>query len=300
MSDQPSLDHLIMFRSVIEQGSFSAAAQRAGLSQPAVSLQIQSLERQLGTKLIERIGRRATPTAAGTELLQCLGRIETAVSDMRDAMARFATAAAGRMRIGTGATACTFLLPPILRRIRAKFPEVEIVVTTGNTSDVVRAVEENRIDVGFVTLPAGGRMLEVRPLMRDEFVAIAPRGFPLPRRITPVSLANLPVLLFEPGGNTRRTADEWLAKAGSGLKPMMSLGSVEAIKALVGAGLGCAIVPHMAVQNAGTSLTIRSLSPRLYRELAVVIRRDRPQQRALKELISSLEQAGNAPLEHDC
>jgi len=294
MADRPSLDHLMMFRSVIEQGSFSGAAQRAGISQPAVSLQIQQLERQLRAKLIERIGRRATPTAAGAELLQYLGRIETAVADMRDAMARFATGGAGRMRIGTGATACTYLLPPILRRVRLEFPEVEIVVTTGNTSDIVRAIEENRIDVGFVTLPASGRTLEVQPLMRDEFVAIAPCDFPLPKRITPASLANLPVLLFEPGGHTRRIVDEWLAKAGNALKPIMSLGSVEGIKALVGAGLGCAIVPHMALQNAGTSLAVRSLSPRLYRELAIVMRRDRPQQRALKELIASLQQAAHA------
>jgi len=294
MSDQPNLDHLMMFRSVIEQGSFSGAAQRAGLSQPAVSLQIQHLERQLGAKLVERIGRRAMPTAAGTELLQCLGHIETAVADMRDAMARFAARGAGRMRIGTGATACTYLLPPILRRIRLKFPEVEIVVTTGNTSDIVREVEENRIDVGFVTLPASGRALEVQPLMRDEFVAIAPIDFPLPKRITPASLADLPVLLFEPGGHTRRIVDEWLAKAGNALKPIMALGSVEGIKALVGAGLGCAVIPHMALQNAGPSLAVRSLSPRLYRELAVVIRRDRPQQRALKELIASLQQADHA------
>jgi len=294
MREHPSLDHLFTFRSVIEQGSFSAAAQRVGVSQPAVSLQVQQLERQLGTKLIERIGRRATPTAAGAELLQCMGRIETAVADMREAMARFSSGASGRMRIGTGATACTFLLPSVLRKLRAKFPDVEIVVTTGNTSDVVTAVEENRIDVGFVTLPAQGRVLDITPLMLDEFVAIAPKDFPLPKHITPSSLAELPVLLFEPGGNTRRIADEWLAKAGSSLKPIMSLGSVEAIKALVGAGLGCAIVPQMAVQNARSVLAIRSLSPRLYRRLAVVIRRDRPQQKALKELIAMLRQLGSA------
>lgn len=293
MRDHPNLDHLAMFRSVIERGSFSAAAQHAGVSQPAVSLQIQQLERQLGTKLIERIGRRATPTAAGAELLTCLGRIEAAVGDMRDAMARFASGSAGRMRIGTGATACTFLLPEVLRKLRAKFPDVEIVVTTGNTSDVVKAIEENHIDVGFVTLPASGRSLEIMPLMRDEFVVIAPSGFALPRRLTPSSLVDLPVLLFEPGGNTRRIVDVWLAKAGRSLRPIMSLGSVEAIKALVGAGLGCAIVPHMAVQHAGSTLVTRSLSPRLYRQLAVVIRRDRPQKRALKELIASLRRLGS-------
>jgi DNA-binding transcriptional LysR family regulator len=291
MRDRPSLDHLAMFRSVIELGSFSAAADRAGVSQPAVSLQIRQLERQQGTSLVERVGRRATPTAAGTELLAYVRSIEAAVSEMRDGMARFATGTAGRLRIGTGATACTYLLPPILRKLRGKFPLVEIVVTTGNTSDIAKAVEENRIDVGLVTLPATGRILEVTPLVRDEFVCISTRDFALPQRITPSALADVPVILFEPGGNTRSIADEWLAREGNLLKPIMSLGSVEAIKALVGAGLGCAIVPSMAVQKAATALASRSLTPRLYRELAVIVRRDKPQHRALKHFVTLLRRA---------
>jgi DNA-binding transcriptional LysR family regulator len=291
MRDRPNLDHLAMFLSVIELGSFSAAADRAGVSQPAVSLQIRQLERLQGTSLVERVGRRATPTAAGTELLAYVRSIEAAVSEMRDGMARFASGMAGRLRIGTGATACTYLLPSILRKLRARFPLVEIIVTTGNTSDIAKAVEENRIDVGLVTLPAAGRILEVAPLFRDEFVCISTREFPLTQRITPSTLADVPVILFEPGGNTRRIADEWLAREGNLLKPIMSLGSVEAIKALVGAGLGCAIVPSMAVQKAAAGLASRSLTPRLYRELAVIVRRDKPQHRALKHFVTLLKRA---------
>jgi DNA-binding transcriptional LysR family regulator len=294
MGQLPSLDHLAMFRSVVTHGSFSAAAQRAGLSQPAVSLQIRELERRLGVRLIERIGRRATPTAAGVELLGHAGRIDTAVSEMRDAMARYGSGEVGRIRLGTGATACTYLLPPILGMLRARFPTVEITVTTGNTPDIVKAVEENGIDVGFVTLPAAGRTLEITPLMRDEFVVIAPRGCKLPARITPAVLADLPLLLFEPGGNTRRIVDDWFGTSGGALKPVMSLGSVEAIKGLVGAGLGCAVVPRMALKAAAGTLDMRALSPRLHRDLATVIRCDRPQHRALKALVQALKRGGEA------
>jgi DNA-binding transcriptional LysR family regulator len=291
MRDLPNLDHLAMFRSVIELGSFSAAADRAGISQPAVSLQIRQLERQQGANLIERVGRRATPTAAGIELLAYVRSIEATVAEMRDGMARFSNRAAGRLRIGTGATACTYLLPTILRKLRGKFPFVEIVVTTGNTSDIARAVEENRIDVGLVTLPAAGRILEVTPLVHDEFVCISRRELALPQSITPSTLADVPIILFEPGGNTRRIADDWLAAEGHLLKPIMSLGSVEAIKALVGAGLGCAIVPSMAVQKAAANLASRSLTPPLFRELAVIVRRDKPQHRALKHFVTLLKRA---------
>jgi len=291
MRTRLNLEHLDTFRDVVEQGSFSGAAQRANLSQPAVSLQIRQLERRLGVTLLERVGRKATATAAGTELLGHAGLIGAAVSDMLDAMARHATGTSGRIRLGTGATACIFLLPPILRELRQRLPDLEITVSTGNTVDIVRAVEENRLDIGLVTMPAAGRMLQVTPIVDDEFVVVAPQNMPLPARVTPAVLAQLPVLLFEPGGNTRRIADQWFAKAGASLKPVMSLGSVEAIKELAAAGLGCAILPMMAVRSMRTPMKVRSLSPRLHRQLALGIRHDKPLNRGLRALIAGVRKA---------
>lgn len=291
-----NLDHLQTFVDVIELGSFSAAAERMSLSQPAISLQVRQLEKRLGARLIERVGRRMRPTAAGAELLDHAGRIRAVVAAALDGMARHATGGAGRVRLGTGATACIFLLPPILRDLRRRLPTLEITVSTGNTADIVKAVAENLIDVGLVTMPASGRMLEVTPVLDDEFVVIAPaEGIRLPARVTAAALAELPVLLFEPGGNTRRIVDQWLARTGVALKPIMSLGSVEAIKALVAAGLGCAVLPRMAVQNAQgrPPLVVRSLSPKLHRRLAVVIRRDKPLSRGLRAMVRALE--GLAP-----
>ncbi|MBX6324382.1 MAG: LysR family transcriptional regulator, partial [Rhodospirillaceae bacterium] len=238
-----NLDHLRTFAMVVEHGSFSAAAERLNLSQPAVSLRVRQLERRLGAPLVERVGRRARPTAAGRELLAHAGGIEAAVFSAIEAVARHATGAMGPVRLGTGATACIFLLPPVLRRLRQRHPGLEITVSTGNTADIVRAVHDNLVDLGLVTMPVSGRMLDVRPIFDDEFVLIAPRGMDLPRRITPAALAQRPVLLYEPGGNTRRLADAWFARGGAALRPVMSLGSVEAIKELVAAGLGCAVLP---------------------------------------------------------
>lgn len=286
-----NLGHLRTFCDVIALGSFSAAAEKLNLSQPAVSLQIRQLERRMGVVLIERVGRRAKPTAAGTELLGHVGQIEAAVSVALDGMARHATGAMGRVRLGTGATACIFLLPPILRDLRQRFPTLEITVSTGNTADIVKAVDENLIDVGLVSLPVSGRILEITPVLDDEFVVIAPPEMALPARVTAAALSGLPVLLFEPGGNTRRIADEWFARGGVSLKPVMSLGSVEAIKELVGAGLGCAVLPGMAVRTAKDrgALVVRPLSPRLHRKLAVVIRRDKPLHRGLREIVKALK-----------
>ncbi len=202
------------------------------------------------------------------------------------------TGTMGRVRLGTGATACIFLLPPILRDLKHQFPSLEITVSTGNTADIVKAVADNIIDIALVTMPASGRMLEVTPVMSDEFVVIARPDMQLPARITATALSRLPVLLFEPGGNTRRIADKWFARSHVNLKPVMSLGSVEAIKELVAAGLGCAVLPRMAVrkeENKGF-LDIRSLSPRLYRKLALVIRRDKLLYRGLRETCNALRE----------
>ncbi|MDH2384715.1 LysR family transcriptional regulator [Bradyrhizobium sp. CER78] len=285
-----NLNYLESFAVVIDSGSFSAAAERLQLTQPAVSLQVRQLEKSLNATLIERVGRRARPTAAGVALLSHAQQISAAVTSAVDAVAQQTTGTAGRVRLGTGATACIFLLPPILKELRAAMPSLEITVTTGNTAEIARAVEDNTIDIALVTLPVSGRSFEITPVMNDEFVLIAPREMKLPTRITPEVLATRPVLLFEPGGNTRRTADEWLARGGVSLKPLMSLGSVEAIKEMVRAGLGCAILPGMAVPaNTKRDLIVRSLSPKLYRRLAVVIRRDKRLDRGLRQTLSALK-----------
>jgi DNA-binding transcriptional LysR family regulator len=284
-----NLDYLKTFVAVVERGSFSAAADHLQLTQPAVSLQIRQLEKSLGTVLIERVGRVARATVAGEELLAPAAGIDAAVTSAMSAVSRHATEGKGRVRIGTGATACIFLLPPILTHLRQRFPNLEITVTTGNTAEIVKAVEDNLLDVGLVTMPVSSRSLYITPVMDDEFVLVAPAGMPLPTRITAAALSTRPVILFEPGGNTRRIADEWFARSGTKLRPVMSLGSVEATKAMVGVGLGCAILPELAVRNLapGSRTVVRSLSPRLHRKLVAVVRRDKRLSGGLADILKS-------------
>ena len=286
-----NLDYLRTFLDVIELGSFSAAGERLGLTQPAVSLQIRQLERRLGVRLIERIGRRAQPTGAGLELAGYASGLDQLAARAIEEVSRHAKGAVGRVRIGSGATACIYVLPPVLRELRRRFPSLQITVTVGNTSDIVKAVDENAIDVALVTLPASGRMLEITRVLDDEFVAIAPPSMKLPSRPTAAALSSLPILLFEPGGNTHRIADEWFRQGGVNLRPAMTLGSVDAIKELVRAGLGCAVLPGMAVrsQTHRKGLVVRSLTPKAHRTLALVIRRDKPLFRGLKEVVDALK-----------
>ena len=286
-----SLDRLRAFSYVVELGSFSAAAERLELSQPAVSQQVRELEKNIGVRLIERVGRRAAPTAAGEELLGHARRIDANVGAALDAMMRHAKGTIGRIRIGAGATACIYFLPPVLRALRGRFPALDIVVSTGNTSDVLKMIEENSLDFGLVTLPAEGRMFDVQALLEDEFVAIAaPDAEALPERAAPADLAKRHLVLSQSGANTRSLIDQWAMRAGTALKPVMELDSVEAIKEIVGAGLGCGVVPRMALppSNARRQLVVRSLAPRLIRKLALVMRRDKPLHRGLREALSAM------------
>jgi DNA-binding transcriptional LysR family regulator len=289
------LDQLRTFLEVVDHGGFSAAAARLQLSQPAVSLQVRQLERRLGVRLIERVGKRTRPTAAGADLVEHARRIEENVQAALDGMAAYAHGTLGRVRIGTGATACIYLLPPILSDLRRRFPTLEITVRTGNTADVLKDLEENWIDIGLVTLPAPGRMFAVTPLLDDAFVAIAAADDDrLPAVVTPKALSGLPVLLYEAGGNTRRVVDAWFAKAGVRLTPAMDLGSVEAIKELVGAGLGCAVLPGSAIRRTGerVPLLTRPLSPALHRKLGLVMRRDKTLTKGLRETVTALKRLG--------
>lgn len=288
------LDHIHAFTQVIDLGSFSAAAERLQLSQPAVSLQVRQLERRLGVRLIERVGKRATPTSAGLALIEHAQRIEAAVAAALEGIAPHASGALGRVRIGTGATACIYLLPPVLRDLRRRFPTLDIAVTTGNTGDVLRALEANQLDVGLITLPAPGRMFEVTPVLDDTFVVVAASDDDrLPKQATPAALARLPLVLYETAGHTRRVVDAWFARAGVRLTPVMELGSVEAIKELVAAGLGCAVLPGMAIRKVERlPIVARPLVPRLQRKLALVVRRDKVISRGLREVMTAIRRLG--------
>lgn len=290
-----NLDQLRSFVLVIETGSFSAAADRLGISQPAVSLQVRQLERRLSVRLIERVGKRAKATPAGMELLRHAQHIGSAVENAVDALADHASGVTGRVRLGTGATACLHFLPAVLRTLREQFPALSVVVSTGNTEDQARKVEENSLDLALVTLPAAGRALAAMPVLEDEFLAIGRADVaPLKARVAPADLGALPLVLFEPAANTRKLVDRWFAAGGLQPQPVMELGSVEAMKEMVAAGLGYAIVPGMSMTGRGAhpGLKTSRLNPRMHRTLAVVLRRDKPVSKALRVVLDAIVAAG--------
>lgn len=284
-----NLEHLRTFKLVVETGSFSGAADRLELSQPAVSLHIKLLEAALKTRLLERVGRRAKPTAAGAELLTQAHQVHAAMDALLSAMATHSEEVTGSVSIGTGATACLHFLPNALQSIRARYPRLCVQVRTGNTSEFVRAVEDNTLDMALVTLPVRSKSLMVIEILEDPFVAIGPRGSAMPSHQSAAALGRQPLVLFEPGANTRGLIDAWFAAAGIAAEPVMELGSIEAIKGMVEAGLGYSIVPAMSMPQSGR-WERSALSPPLQRSLAVVMRRDKPMHKGLREVLRSIQE----------
>ena len=277
-------DQLQALIDVADLGSFSAAARRLNLTQPAVSLQIRELERRVGVQLIERLGKRAYATAAGRELIDHAKQMKAGADRALSAMRRHKDGNIGRVHIGTGVTALTYLLPDVLRRLRRSHPDIELVITTGTTQGVVDRMLANDIDLGVVTLPVDEKIFEIAPVRHDPLLALLP---PLAKKVPPAitasHLVQHPLILEYERSNHSRIGRRWLQAAGFDGRPVMEIDNMEAIKQLVAAGLGASIVPSSALKDghAGKAYIARPLSPPAARTLAVIQRRDKPDDKAL-------------------
>jgi DNA-binding transcriptional LysR family regulator len=287
--DMPSLRQLRTFVAVVERGSVTEAARALHLTQPAASQQLRELERMLGAKLLERAEGRVIPTAAGAAMLAPARRALAGGEEVAAAALAWRDGGIGRVRLGTGATACIYLLPPVLAAARRAMPGLEIVVATGNTPEILRQVQEGALDLGLVTLPRVlARGLNRTPLRRDAMVALVPEGWAQGDAVPPEMLGAMPLILYEAGGDTRRVVDAWFGAAGLAPRPIMELGSVEAIKVLVGSGLGASVLPEMALGGGVAGARVLALRPAVARELGVVMRAEKLLDRGLRVLLEAL------------
>jgi DNA-binding transcriptional LysR family regulator len=186
-----------------------------------------------------------------------------------------------------------YLLPLALRKFRARFPDVELVVVTGLASDIARGLVANDLDVGLVSLPVRDRQLAVAPFYRDRLVAIAPperrwrRGAP----VRAAELAQLPLILFDQGSTVRRMIDGWFHRARLVARPVMELGNTEAMKRFVEAGMGVSITSEFSVKAdvAAGRLVALPLEPAVLRQIGLVRRRDKALTPPLAAVLDALE-----------
>ena len=278
-----NLDQLRTFVEVATLGSFSAAARRLNLSQPAVSQQIRELEQRFGVRLIERIGRRAQPTAPGRKLMEHAERVFRECGMIDTTMRRFRDGWLGRVHVGTTLTALTYKLSPILRRLRSEHPGVELQVTNSPTRDSVEAIINNTMDFALVTLPVNARELRVTPLRQEMLVAIFPADAKnVPELVTPAYAAQQPLVLESDHGAVHWLVMQWLSEQLPLPGQPMRIATIEAMKTAVKSGLGMSIVPDVAVAEASPDILVRPLSPPASCTLGLIERRHNSSEPALK------------------
>jgi DNA-binding transcriptional LysR family regulator len=293
-----NLDQLRALIEVVEHGSFTEAARRLNLTQPAISQQLRELEGRCGVQLVDRVGKRAFATPAGRELIAHGRRI---VADAEHALAmvnQHKKGAAGRVHLGTGPTALVYLLPPVLREVRDTHPDIEIVVTTGTTQSIADALLAHEIDIGFTALPVEARDLDTTAVRDDPMVAILPAtDREIPDKVTPRDVAGRPLILEYQRVPHRQLSRAWLQAGGIAVRPVMEFDSIEAIKSAVSAGLGMAIVPGPAVSHGPplNSVVVRPLDPPLKRTLGLVQRRGTVEPPALRIVRDAIMTLGSTP-----
>lgn len=268
------LGPLRSFLEVAREGNMTRAAERLGLTQPAISGQLARLEAELGQMLFDRTPRGMLLTPAGSVFREHAERALRALEDGRTALLSLAGLERGSLSIGGGATATTYLLPPLLGRFHELHPAIRIFVREQGSQSVADAVAAGELDLGVVTEPIrqrpGPGRLAVEPWVEDELLLIVPPDHRLRRRKTFrwADLEGDALVLFEAGTAVRALIDRRLAAAGLHTETVMELRSIESIKQMVAQGIGAGFVSRFAVGPRQHTLACREGA--LKRRLALI------------------------------
>lgn len=245
------LNQLRGFLTVAEEGSFTKAAKRLFVTQPALSLQIKALEERLGEQLFERRGRTIRLTPAGRVLQGRAVQIFTLVEQTTQEMASLNGLKTGQVVIGAGESPCLYLLPPLIQFFHEQFPGIFLRFVNRHSAEIVDLVKEGVVDFGLVTLPVRDAQLQVERLCWREDVVICHPSHPLngQKRVMLADLLPYPWLLIEQKSHSHRLLMGMLDEVGAAPAGVMELSSVEVIKQFVKLELGISIVPGFTVRE---------------------------------------------------
>lgn len=245
---------LDVFRKVVELKSFTKAAEAALLSQPTVSEHIRNLEEELGMKLVDRLGRETEPTPMGRVLYRYAVRMVQLQQEALQALARMNGTLSGEVRIGASSIPGAYLLPGLIASFCRQFPEVKPLVEISDSRATAARLLDGLVDLGLVGAIWNERGLRWLPLFADTLVAAVPPHHALAGRaaVAMTELIGLPFIFREPGSGTRKVVLQLLEQQGlkeSDLHETATLGSNEAVREAVKAGLGIAVLSSRSVSQ---------------------------------------------------
>ncbi|WP_165423277.1 LysR family transcriptional regulator [Ktedonosporobacter rubrisoli] len=295
-----NLQNLRVFLKVAELEHITRASEELNLSQPAVTKTIQSLEHEIGLELVERQGRRIALTHAGRVLQNYARQIFALEREMEDALTALRDVEGGEVTLAANTTAGVYLLPPIVARFRARYPQVTLNISILNSHEIVEETLNWNLDFGLVegppsALPSG---LKVEVFAYDELILVvgsAHRWSQL-QEVKPADLGEGELLLREQGSGVREVIEKGLARHNVQVRPLLTLTDNEAIKQMVMSGVGAAIVSSLTVQRElakGDLVHIAVDGLDMRPQLSLIIRVDKQLSRAAQAFCAFLRPALN-------
>lgn len=296
-----TLRQLEVFLAIARTGGFRRAAEALHTSQPALSQHVRELERELGARLFDRLGRTVRVTEAGRVLEEHGRRVFATLEGARQALADLAGLRRGAILVGASTTPGIYVLPGLIAEFRRRHPGVQLTLKVANSRIIEERVRGNELDLGVV----GGHLLKAREEclaagLLDELVLVGPPDHPWRRRraIPAGALADAPLLLREEGSATRHVTERTLEQAGVRYRVAMELDHTEAIKQAVMAGLGVAFLSRHAVGvelAAGRLRAFRVHGLRIRRHFHVIHNEARTLGAAAQAFVALLRTASDRP-----
>ncbi len=269
---------LAAFCAVVERGSFSQAAERLGVTQPAVSLQIRTLERRLGRQLLDRSGRRVEPTEAGRRLYRSAQRMLSLEEQLLEDVASGAEGElTGTLQIGASTGPAAIVVPLLLCDFQKENPSVKVALTVADTQAVIEHVAARELELGIVGAARRLRGVAFEPFLRDEVILAVPPGHRFAGRTVSIDdLRDEQLIVMQEGGGVRQLLEDELRKSGHRLRDFdvrLELGLQESVRSAVLAGYGLTFISRSAVEDELASgrlgeATVRRLN--LVRDISLV------------------------------
>jgi DNA-binding transcriptional LysR family regulator len=263
---------LAAFVAVVERRSFSQAAERLGVTQPAVSLQVRALEKRLGTQLLDRSGRRVEPTEAGLRLYRGAQKLLSLEEQLLGEIAGEAEGElTGELQLGASTGPAAVVVPLLLCEFQRAHPDVRIALTVSDTQTIVDRVAARELELGIVGAARRQRSVRFEPFLEDEVILACPPGHPFAgRTITLDELREESLIVMQDGAGVRQIVEDELRVLGTRLRDLdvrLELGLQESVRSAVQAGYGVTFISRTAVEPelaAGTlsAAKVRGLEPR--------------------------------------
>jgi DNA-binding transcriptional LysR family regulator len=243
---------LAAFCEVVERRSFSEAASRLGVTQPAVSQQVRALEQRLGTQLLDRSGRRVEPTEAGLRLYRGAQRMLALEEQLLDELAEPDAPLAGTLEIGASTGPAAIVLPLLLCEFQAANDGLRVELSVSDTRSIVELVADRRLELGIVGAARRHRSISFEPFFRDEVILACPPGHPFAGRAVGLDeLSKGPLILMQQGAGVRQMVEDELRKLGTRLRDLeapLELGLQESVRSAVQSGFGVGFISRRAVE----------------------------------------------------